>query len=272
MEEHKKDLAVFFLEGDAYQWWQGVLRRDPTEVHLWDSFKEEFTRKYFPTEARIKLETVFLELRQGARSIRDYEHEFNRLKKYAGREMDIEQRQVERFMRGMKPELMTMMVSRDYNTVGELVKKASLVESGLEELAKHECSRRNQVSSRPKRVENQAVGVVMTACGTCGKMHRGVCHQCISGCFKCGSMDHQIRDCPDAGEGKCYLCGDTGHLARDCRAPRNAQAARTRGERPEGDQQQPAKRQNVAPRVHMLGVEDGANPIDGNSLTFHSLS
>ena len=84
-EEHKKDLAVFFLEGDAYQWWQGVLRRDPTKVHDWDSFKEEFTRKYFPTETRIKLETTFLELRQGARSVRDYEQEFNRLKKYAGR-------------------------------------------------------------------------------------------------------------------------------------------------------------------------------------------
>lgn len=55
-EEHKKDLAIFFLEGDAYQRWQGVLHRDPTKVHDWNSFKEEFTRKYFPTEARIKLE------------------------------------------------------------------------------------------------------------------------------------------------------------------------------------------------------------------------
>ena len=186
--------------------------------------------------------------------------------------MNDEQRQIERFMRGMKPELLTMMVSRDYNTVGELVEKAALVEGGLEEVAKHERSWRNQVSSKPKRVENQAAGAVMTACGTCGKMHRGVCRQGTGGCFKCGSMDHQIRDCPDAGAGKCYHCGEMGHLARDCRAPRNAQAARTRGERPKGDQQQPAKRQNVAPRVHMLGVEDGANPIDGNSCTLHSLS
>ncbi|KAF8116408.1 hypothetical protein N665_0018s0018 [Sinapis alba] len=45
--EHKRNLAVFFLESVAYQWWQGMLCRDPTKVHEYDTFNEEFTRKYF---------------------------------------------------------------------------------------------------------------------------------------------------------------------------------------------------------------------------------
>lgn len=43
----------------------------------------------------------------------------------------------------MMPELLTMMLSRDYQTVGELVEKVVSVESGV---AKHERSQRNQVT------------------------------------------------------------------------------------------------------------------------------
>lgn len=69
---------------------------------------------------------------------------------------------------------MTMMVSRYYQTFRELVKKTALVESGLEKVARHERSQRNQVPSRPKRVENKAVSTVVAACETCGKIHCGV--------------------------------------------------------------------------------------------------
>lgn len=60
-----------------------MLHKDPTRMHNWDLFKEEFTRKYFPTKARIKLETAFLKLFQETKSVRDYEQEVNRLKRYA---------------------------------------------------------------------------------------------------------------------------------------------------------------------------------------------
>ena len=85
------DLAVHFLEGDAHLLWRSVTARRRQADMSWADFMAEFNAKYFPQEAFDLMEARFLELRQGERSVRVYDRDFNRLLVYAGRGMEDDQ-------------------------------------------------------------------------------------------------------------------------------------------------------------------------------------
>jgi len=53
----------------------------------WEDFVTEFNANYFPQEALDRMETRFLELTKGERSVREYDRKFNRLLVSAGRGM-----------------------------------------------------------------------------------------------------------------------------------------------------------------------------------------
>ncbi|XP_056855347.1 uncharacterized protein LOC130504738, partial [Raphanus sativus] len=93
-EEYQRDIAVHFLEGDAHNWWLSVDKRTNGSIEKFSDFEVEFNHKYFPAEAWDRLEAKFLDLTQGRRSVREYEEEFNRLRKYVGKELEDEKVQV----------------------------------------------------------------------------------------------------------------------------------------------------------------------------------
>ncbi|NAW44965.1 hypothetical protein FGF76_23470 [Salmonella sp. gx-f4] len=37
-------------------------------------------------------------------------------------------------------------------------------------------------------------------CKNCGKMHMSECQKCSGACFRCGSMEHRVRDCPQKAD------------------------------------------------------------------------
>ncbi|XP_056860103.1 uncharacterized protein LOC130508557, partial [Raphanus sativus] len=104
-EEYQRDIAVHFLEGDAHNWWLSLDKRTNGSIVKFSDFEVEFNHKYFPAEAWDRLEAKFLDLVQGKRSVREYEEEFNRLRRYVGKELEDEKVQVRRFIRGLRPEL-----------------------------------------------------------------------------------------------------------------------------------------------------------------------
>ncbi|CAA7046092.1 unnamed protein product [Microthlaspi erraticum] len=80
--EFKKDVAVYYLEKEALGWWNSVDRQTNHTIIIWEAFQREFRRKYFPLEARDRMEQAFVTLTQGTKSVREYEAEFIRLQKY----------------------------------------------------------------------------------------------------------------------------------------------------------------------------------------------
>ena len=94
-------LAMQYLRGDALVWWEGVRlgHRGPDPLTFAD-FIREFDRKYFPKEAMDKKKSDFEHVSQGGMTIREYEVEFNRLRRFAGDGI-TEEDLIRKFLGGM---------------------------------------------------------------------------------------------------------------------------------------------------------------------------
>lgn len=54
-----------------------------------------------------------------------------------------------------------------------------------------------------------------TPCKKCHKLHYGECRLNMSGCYKCGALDHISRNCTKLMI-VCYGCNEQGHKLVDC--------------------------------------------------------
>ncbi|XP_056853032.1 uncharacterized protein LOC130502277, partial [Raphanus sativus] len=288
-EEYQRDIAVHFLEGDAHNWWLSVDKRTNGSIEKFSDFEVEFNHKYFPAEAWDRLEAKFLDLTQGRRSVREYEEEFNRLRKYVGKELEDEKVQVRRFIRGLRVELRTYCSVRTFRTVSELVERMAMLETNLAEEARlksrSQASGTGHAGDRKRKRDSSDEGKTSGGrpeCQKCGRRHGGECWRAMGACTRCGKMDHSVRDCPgpDQSRGQaaggdsrtCFQCGKAGHFRKDC--PKlQAGSGRMRSEvsKPE-----PSRGQTSAPRVYELSKDtDEAKPfmaITGNDLILFFLN
>ena len=70
----------------------------------YEVFLITFEKKYFPREALHQKRNAFEHLRQGTRSVREYEREFCQLRLFAGNNFDQEDL-IRRFLDGMRVDL-----------------------------------------------------------------------------------------------------------------------------------------------------------------------
>ncbi|CAA0815821.1 Unknown protein, partial [Striga hermonthica] len=76
--------AQLQLTGDARLWWNAYWSMRPSEKEgcTWDRFKEMIREKYYPSYYRAEMERQFLSLKQGTRTVDEYEREFTRLRAF----------------------------------------------------------------------------------------------------------------------------------------------------------------------------------------------
>ncbi|KAF8088546.1 hypothetical protein N665_0537s0001 [Sinapis alba] len=279
-EDYQKDIAVHFLEGDAHNWWLALDKRTNGTIERFSDFVVEFNHKYFPAEAWDRLEANFLDLVQGPRTVREYEEEFNRIRRYVGKELEDESVQVRRFIRSLRVELQTYCFVRTFHTVSELVERMAMLENNLAEEVKvkirsHPSATGGNSDRKRKRdqAEEGKSSSGRSACLKCGRHHGGESWRAMGASLRCGKMDHSARDCPRQEQGAggdsrtCHYCGRKGHLRKAC--PKlSSWPRKSRGETTRPDQN---RGQTLAPRVYELSKdEDKAGPfqaITGNYLT-----
>ncbi|CAA0831348.1 Unknown protein, partial [Striga hermonthica] len=80
-ERYRVICAQLQLTGDARLWWNAYWGMRPGEKAgcTWEMLKDLIREKYYPTYYRAEMERQFLSLRQGTRTVDEYEREFTRL-------------------------------------------------------------------------------------------------------------------------------------------------------------------------------------------------
>ncbi|KAA3477814.1 DNA/RNA polymerases superfamily protein [Gossypium australe] len=153
--------VVSLLRDEVYQWWLTVKGGTVADRITWDFFKSSFQSKYIGSSYVDAQRRAFLNLVQGNKSVAEYEAKFLRLSRYA---------------RGM--------VATDH-----------------ERCVRFEDSLRDDLRKRPRldgpnRVAIPVIESGPRRCARCRRSHSGECWMGNTGCFRCGSTDHRVRDCP----------------------------------------------------------------------------
>jgi hypothetical protein len=110
----------------ALAWWDTFSEavRDAT----WAEFETAFREHHVPQGIVQLKEDEFRELTQGGRTISEYVHKFTELARYAPDDVSTESRKMARFLKGLRPELKTILVSQDFLNFSHLSNKAIQVE------------------------------------------------------------------------------------------------------------------------------------------------
>ncbi|CAA7045973.1 unnamed protein product [Microthlaspi erraticum] len=210
--EYWVELAVHSLSGDAHLWWQAAVGR--RTFWTWGDFLVEFNAKYFPRQARDRLQMQFMDIEQGERTVREYDAEFSRLLMHAGFGMEAEHQLMNRFLEGLRKDIRTLCKGGMNTSRAGLVELAASVEAVL--------SGPFGPMAVPSAVApaTQPRGAVLPTQGhKRGREEFSGASQFRRGsCFGCGSTEHRVSSCPkrESAPRVCYYYKEPGHIKPMC--------------------------------------------------------
>ncbi|XP_028072152.1 uncharacterized protein LOC114274432 [Camellia sinensis] len=214
-EAQKVQLSAFTLEDEARRWW--ILTRTVHRDLTWGRFLELFYDKYFPQSMRDKKVTKFETLRQGNKTVAEYEAQFAELARFAPHIVDTDYKKAQKFEGGLWGAILDRVNMLKLFTYVEVLERAVIAEGDL--AAQNRISewkgkrQNNQWSKRsvtpPAKKHNSENFSTTTStqnstpvCPDCGRQHRGTCHWKTGACFKYGKTGHLVRDCPQWAQQK----------------------------------------------------------------------
>ncbi|KAL8108743.1 hypothetical protein AgCh_025003 [Apium graveolens] len=264
-ENLKTDYASYFLKNDSNYWWESTSALEGEGPVSWTRFTKLFLEKYFPDYLHSQMEVEFLELKQGDKSVTEYEAKFTELARIAPEYVSSEAQRAKRFQQGLKQEIRSGVVALQLKTYTSVVQAALEIESDQKLAAKEQGEKKRKFKSGPARSEagipsrkfqrwfgrnknkrfkrqdvpqakpdttsvNSAptrMSKPVTDCKMCGKKHSGQCRENVN-CFKCGQKGHYSTECKSEIQGvTCFSYGKVGHIARNCKSVTQGNAGRS---------------------------------------------
>ncbi|XP_028117390.1 uncharacterized protein LOC114315013 [Camellia sinensis] len=122
----KVQLVAFTLEDDARRWW--MLVRDENRDVTWARFLEIFYEKYFPQCMRERKAAEFMELKQGNKSIAEYEAQFTKLACFAPHMVDTDYKKARQFEGGLRDPILDKINVLKLPTYVDVLDRALIAE------------------------------------------------------------------------------------------------------------------------------------------------
>ncbi|KAA3461733.1 Gag-Pol polyprotein [Gossypium australe] len=189
--------VISLLRDAAYQWWKTLISLVPKEQVTWDFFHIEFRKKYIKMKGISGLE-------------------IGSLSQYARECISIEAIMCKRFEYGLHEDICLLVGILKIKEFVVLVDRTCKIEALGKDKKKDEFEAReanvgqqnrdrvrSEMSSRTPATSIASVGNVRSErpeCKHCGKRHPRSCRLNDRACFRCGSLDHFIPDCPESVE------------------------------------------------------------------------
>ncbi|XP_076958261.1 uncharacterized protein LOC143633938 [Bidens hawaiensis] len=231
--QEKVKLATHTFKKEALHWWESIIQaqgREATNQIPWERFLEMFTRQFFPTSERRRIEAEFLRLELGNRAYREYVTKFNEMARFVPHLVTPEDNRIHRFIWGLPVEYRTLIKSTNPQTCYEAIEAGYSIAVELDREKVENNKRKREEYKKPenqnrtqrlnpkrgnfKREPNQ--------CLKCGKRHFGIC-AIGNVCYRCRRPGHVISECPEPPRA-CYECGSTDHLRNTCPKLKNKPA------------------------------------------------
>ncbi|TXG51790.1 hypothetical protein EZV62_024314 [Acer yangbiense] len=159
-------------------------------------FKNAFNEKYYPDRVCFKMEWDFLNLKQGSKSVAEYEEQFTSLSRFATQLILDDESKGRRFLDGLHPDIRSKVEVLKLTRYADIVDRALIAERSLEECMKTHEHNNGGNKDNEKSVGDTPFRKNFPPCQRYGRPHSGECYMNTGACFGCGKLDHKIKDCP----------------------------------------------------------------------------
>ncbi|XP_028127173.1 uncharacterized protein LOC114323719 [Camellia sinensis] len=164
---------------------------------------------------RDKKVTEFETLRQGNKTVAEYEAQFAELARFAPHMVDMDYKKARKFEGGLRSAILDKVNMLKLPTYVDVLERAVIAEGNLatqsrisEWKGKRQNTQWSKGSPTPQN-KKQTLGSLntttpsqdsMPTCPECGKKHHGTCYRKSGACFQCGKTGHLIKDCPQRNQ------------------------------------------------------------------------
>nr|XP_043639233.1 uncharacterized protein LOC122610302 [Erigeron canadensis] len=226
-ENKKVVFAAKILNKDALDWWDTHIQPQGSRYIAsltWESFVELF-KKDLCTEWELQaLESKFLGLKKGEKSITEYSRDFTKKLRFCKHLCPNDSSQVNRYDTGLPADYRPMI--RMQPTLRKAVDLVKSIEHDMKYKERKDTSSgfkkkfdgasRSGSSKKRKGGSSRENDTKQAGnwCACCRSKHSGPCSISTLSCSKCTDMGHLAKDC--TAEPRCHICKQTGHQRSDC--------------------------------------------------------
>uniref|UniRef100_A0A0E0DF71 Retrotransposon gag domain-containing protein n=1 Tax=Oryza meridionalis TaxID=40149 RepID=A0A0E0DF71_9ORYZ len=233
--QEKTLYAAHQLRGPAADWWDNYCVTHPgASTIVWTEFAEAFRSAHIPESIIDLKKEEFANIKQGSSCINEYLSRFNRLARYAPKDVDTDKKKIRRFLKGMEAKLRVKLLAHDFPTFQHMVNKALLLEYAekeMQEYRKHkilslENQAREGLHQRANPPTQYYVGASQYS-NSYGSISRSTMSEPSQQTIVINGNSHEGSNSvscppPSARRGKkagveCYICHDMGHYSWQCR-------------------------------------------------------
>ncbi|XP_042472335.1 uncharacterized protein LOC122054997 [Zingiber officinale] len=127
-DEEKVELAAYHLRDQAITWWDMQKTIFGEQHIMWSMFRDAFERQYFPATFCLAQRQEFLNLKQGDRSVMEYNAEFCRLAEFCPHLVAHDYDRIQQFTQGLATYIRIRMSGFPGTSYREVLDRALFIE------------------------------------------------------------------------------------------------------------------------------------------------